>query len=404
MIHRFALPLPLLLTVAGALPAQSCPPLADDGLDVGCCTHPAPILPAFPALASHASFASQFNPSSCTQLAQCPLDVTVGTPTATSCDEFLISVSAINGADSIAGVMYAKYARTFTYESGQVWRFLLNGDLTFDSQSGTCPVPPCEPTYDVVHVVGSIDYYCGPLPSGQVEWRFRLDLTHHISCIHHGAARPDTSHPGTYYTLMAPTPATHGNAALYPSGPYWDESIRESDLVLQQCYGEHDAVVATVTDVAAYVCGNRTDQSLVVNSRCGPASTSLTTKPQNGCLAQGAGMGTFWLGLHGGVFGEFPQGLAVYSQVLLHDYETWQCNLKHNAGSDLISHGVTTYARETADPTPFGLFGLIIGPPAPDFGVMFDFADHVTVVPAGDQVVPAFGVPTRSDLVVNLTQ
>jgi hypothetical protein len=137
------------LVVSSAALGQCPGVFGDDGFDTGCCTAPAPNLPVFPSLTMAADWAEFMG---CGVQNQNTCLLVLGQPAMVFCDYALINVFvSFPGGETISGQLAAKFARTFKQlpnASGQVWRFLVNGDLTClpNGSTGygcTSPLPRC---------------------------------------------------------------------------------------------------------------------------------------------------------------------------------------------------------------------------------------------------------------------
>jgi hypothetical protein len=236
--------LPLLRAVAvGAILAaaavsQNCQ-VGDDGFSTGCCQPVQPNLPQFPPM-QMASVWGCINNCTPTQL---QAGVSLSAPQGFFCDYAVVTVTAtLSSGHTIAGPLLAKYARTWREMSPtgapfQVWRLLVNGDLSVTGPAiagAICPVPPCsQPPLNLpVHFEGHIDYACNPTTAAG--WSAAFSLSHWIGCISHapfstvplaGAA----GHPGTSYHLVGPAPFMFVPVAE-PQGPIVGEALRESRL------------------------------------------------------------------------------------------------------------------------------------------------------------------------------
>jgi hypothetical protein len=162
-----------------------CPP-SNDGFSAGaCCTPATPNFPIFPTMTLNGvgacirdcALESQFN------------TLTVLSPQQVLCDHWLIYLT-ITGPPSVAIVgnqfLVAKYARTWMEfpipgtPPIQVWRFLVNGDLTYSLTTASgigCPVPlSAAPPFNLpVHFVGNVDYAFNCATGA---WQVAYTLTH----------------------------------------------------------------------------------------------------------------------------------------------------------------------------------------------------------------------------------
>ncbi len=243
------------LVVSGGSQAQSCVS-TDDGFDLGCCTVAAPTIPPFPAKSLFATYGRLIG---CTPNTA-NVAVTLSPPSFLLCDFALVQVNAtfLGSNDTITGTLFAKYSRTWldsTTSSGitQIWRLLVNGDLTCTPGSATTPcassLPSCSfasPGYPV-HFDGHIDYQCDPNTAGNYFVSFSLN--HFQGCISHApwSCSPlsgITAHDHASYHLVGPAPFTFLSGAPAPSGAMFGDAVRASQLHLTpapavyQCYSE----------------------------------------------------------------------------------------------------------------------------------------------------------------------
>jgi hypothetical protein len=302
----------LLLSIAFAsastIPAQWCN-FGDDGFDQGCCTPANPILPPFPATTLQADWGILVG---CTQqVAIPPVTVQLGAPQFVLCDYALVSVFAqFPGGEWISGTLMAKYARTWHEinplgPGGQVWRFLVNGDLACQTIPGTgfCTtiLPRCAalnaPFPTIVHFDGHIDYACNLVnPPGGFNVSFSLN--HMQGCVTHAwwSQAPLTGVPGhveASYHLVGPAPFIFGNVGV-PQGPILSDSVRSSYLRFipnfqYACLGEAD--VANLSGSAALTTQSNAGCSCAVVDQCtnlpilcpAPACYEYQTLSGNAC-------------------------------------------------------------------------------------------------------------------------
>ena len=157
------------------------------------------------------------------------------------CDYALINVFvAFPGGETISGQLAAKFARTwkqFPSANGQVWRFLVNGDLTCLPNASTAygctsPLPRCAfPLPNApIHFDGHVDYCCDPATPGTMT--ASMSLSHFQGCISHApwSCKPIAGfvgHEESSYHLVGPAPFTFG-AGVEPQGPIYAGSVRAS--------------------------------------------------------------------------------------------------------------------------------------------------------------------------------
>jgi hypothetical protein len=225
------------LLVAAAAPAQFCL-FGDDGFDTGCCAAPAPNLPAFPPQSLMANYGIF---EGCGATFSSPTSVQLGAPQFVTCDLALINVSAQFGTQTINGLLVAKYVRTWMDVNpvifGQVWRFLVNGDLICQSNppATICStlLPRCSALMPPVpvHWDGHVDYVCDPLATSG--FRTVISLHHMQGCITHApwscvVVGSPADHVEASYHLVGPLPFTFGTGGAEPQGALVADSVRSA--------------------------------------------------------------------------------------------------------------------------------------------------------------------------------
>ncbi|MBK8975568.1 MAG: hypothetical protein IPM29_06555 [Planctomycetes bacterium] len=243
-----------LLALAGALlapatlaPAQGCG-FGDDGFaSVACCSPANPTLPNFPGFALSAQYACI---KDCSLEAQFPIRVQIQN-VPVLCDYAIIPITVLPGTTAspgFSGGLLAKYARTWLEPDAtgapgrQVWRFLVNGDLTPTGGAQPCPVPPL-PAGVLPNFHGHIDYACELNAAGQPFFSAALSLSFLPGCIEHTlfSCYPlfgPPAHNDRSYHIVAP-----GNFAFVPTpipaGPMLSESVRSARFApIYTCVGE----------------------------------------------------------------------------------------------------------------------------------------------------------------------
>jgi hypothetical protein len=227
----------LLISVGPAASGQCMLP-TDDGFDTGCCGPVAPVLPAFPPVTMSADYGALVG---CQQLFVVPpFQVQFGAPTFVLCDVALINVFIqLTPSDTISGFLVAKYSRTWgdlsTPVFGQVWRFLVNGDLTCASTNPITPcttvLPRCAALNPQVHFDGHIDYACDPfLPNS---YAVSFSLNHLQGCISHApwsciSLTGPGAHVEASYHIVGPAPFNFAATAPAPQGPLVGEAVRST--------------------------------------------------------------------------------------------------------------------------------------------------------------------------------
>jgi hypothetical protein len=168
-------------------------------------------------------------------------------PAKKSCDEwvFRFDTSSQNPAFAMdKQLLFGKYARTWKeFPNGpngpviQVWRFLVNGDLTYSfppvDPEGVAPpgVVPLSalPPYDLpVHFVGNVDYARNCITG---EWEVAYTLTHFCPLEMHGPGSqqplPVSTWPKRTYHFVGPRNFTFSDGAV-PTGITVGQSWRNS--------------------------------------------------------------------------------------------------------------------------------------------------------------------------------
>lgn len=132
------------------------------------------------------------------------------------CGEQLMRLDVLSGSNALLwrGTMRLMYSRTWVAVdtnglSFQVWRFLVNGDLTNYPAAGAapCPVPACAASFgNRTRFTGYLDYTqdCST-PGGPSQ--FAWMLTHACDAIDHhaGFQRAGVFHPDRSYTFVGPS-------------------------------------------------------------------------------------------------------------------------------------------------------------------------------------------------------
>lgn len=125
-----------------------------------------PALPGFPEINQAAAYACMdgcaTNPVTTT------VNLRITAPQLVSCDVFAATAGISALGQIMTGPLTAKYARTWRLalpdfagasdQVGQVWRFLVNADLTANTVLTSCPIPTCVTLGLPIHFVGHIDW------------------------------------------------------------------------------------------------------------------------------------------------------------------------------------------------------------------------------------------------------
>jgi len=256
-----------LLALTTALPGQ--PGIGgwfgDDGLNAGCCVPVATTnLPSFPSFQQDGRAACFLN---CNLESDDPVVVTMNhLPIA--CDYALIFVTispSSTTAPGWTGTLLAKYSRTWTEPSPfgierQVWRFLVNGELTPTSGNVPCPLPPH--ANDPSHFQGHVDYACDfdPTNPNVPIFRMAMSLSHLPGCISHhplsGHPLPGTlSHPDRSYHVVSPGASWTWAPVPIPVGPLAGEAARSNGPIFgYQCLGEGNPIVMGALTLTGFNC------------------------------------------------------------------------------------------------------------------------------------------------------
>lgn len=207
----------LLFLVLSVLPlAAQC--MGDDGCNLpgACCVPVFPATPSFPAASITTDGASFFN---CAVLSTWTNTILLSAPTQIFADLWVANITIVSAqTPTNTALLVMKYARTWwepTASGGsrQVWRFLVNCDLTYALPGPTpSPAPSCIGAGLPVHFIGSVDY---SVNCSTGVWRTLINLTHHCGTYMHGAGsqRPLGSpfdHPDYAYAFVGPAPFTFG--------------------------------------------------------------------------------------------------------------------------------------------------------------------------------------------------
>jgi hypothetical protein len=332
--------------------------LGDDGFDTTCCTAPTPLLPAFNAVTVMSEYGA---------LMQCqptfvipPFPVTFSAPWMVQCDYALINVNANLGPVTLQGTLLAKYARTWTdFNSpvlGQVWRFLVNGDLGWTSGTPVTPcttiLPRCAAINPTIHFDGHIDYHCDLFNPNQFTLSFSLN--HMQGCITHAGwscmpLGPVVNHDEVSYHIVGPAPFTFGTNFPAPQGAITGEAVRTSYLRLQggfQYWCTSEAKTANIPGNGFILTQQTPHCNCAVIDQCS-SSPLLCLNPPGGCYAQQTIFGTTCCPLPTNTFQGFPIGGTPVNQTgfLSQTVGSWGQGPGYPYNGNLsIYFGVLTYA------------------------------------------------------------
>ncbi len=326
-----ALVVSLLLFTSPAI-AQCVP--GGDGFDTGCCSPVAPVLPAMVQTGFYGIYAMidgcgnvQFQSQVC---------MVVSPPNYLPlCDYATFNVLLLSPLFTCNGVLLGKYSRTWREVSptgvpGQVWRFLLNGDLVLNliTGSGGLVPPIAEPPYSQpVHFTGFIDYECNAALTPIAA----LSLSHWPGVLQHSpfstnavsslAAGTTTWHivaPGNF--SFAPTTTSE------PQGPVIGDSSRHSSLswspFIYNCFGDTPVATGSLTTnfnncMLPFGPGAGAFKHQVLNTvDCCSSPSPIGSVPLNGTPIP-TGLVALPLGAWNGTFFPYNRSLTVYFGVAI---------------------------------------------------------------------------------------
>jgi hypothetical protein len=351
----------LVLAITGPGFGQCFP--GDDGFDTGCCAPVAPNLPAFPPLTVTSEYGALLGCHPTFVVA--PFPVQLSAPTFVLCDIALINVNAqITASENVSGMLIAKYSRTWMdYSSpiaGQVWRFLVNGDLTCSSSNPITPcgtiLPRCAALGNPVHFDGHIDYSCDPLNYPNKVASFSLN--HIQGCISHApwSAVPlagTVGHNEVSYHIVGPAPFSFGTGFAAPQGLMAGEAVRSSYLRLiggfvYQCGSE--AKEANIPGTGFILTATPTHCGCPAAPAC-PGVPVLCTTPPGGCFAEQTIQGLTCCPTPSNPYAGFPLGGTPISNTgfLSQTIGTWGSGAGYPYGGNLtIYFGVMGYTDPCA--------------------------------------------------------
>jgi hypothetical protein len=416
------------MAFAGVLPCpgQGCS-LGDDGFDAGCCNFAPSVLPNLPPVSMLANWAELVG---CGAQNQTLVQVSLTAPVYPYCDYAVINAFVqFPSGETMSGLLAAKYARTFLQipaPTGQIWRFLINGDFTCNPAPGTnpcaTPLPRCAfIAGQQVHFEGHVDYYCD-MTSSSGAVTASLSLSHHQGCFTHAPwscmpnSHPIFGHQEASWHLVGPAPFTF-SPAFAPQGPLVADAVRTSVLRLNPFFyacmsetkvgpfgaftpGAVSCLCATVdacttnpvncsTATACYV-----DQSISYMTCCpsGASFGPFSTVPIGGTPLAATGMVALKLGVWGAL-PQYPSGVALTHYIGVMTYSLPAgCGPQPNWGIH-VAVGVAT-SNFLAMPYTQAIACL---PPAPP---STSFIDLQNVLPLNSSVlVPGYGCFAAADVV-----
>jgi hypothetical protein len=356
--RRVLLPLFLGLVLAFPTPAPAqCFAAVDDGFDTGCCGPVAPNLPVFPSILTTGDYGALLG---CHQTFVIPpFPVFFSAPQFITCDYALINVFVqLTSSETVQGFLAAKYVRTWADFStpvlGQVYRFLVNGDLSCTSTNTITPcttiLPRCAALNLPVHFDGHIDYACDfTVPGGAVTCSYSLN--HIQGCITHASwsAVPLGGIPGhdeMSYHIVGPAPFTFNPAPL-PQGSMTSESVRSSYLRMiggfqYQCRAE--ARVPNIAGANVLITQTPLTCGCAVIDQC--TSAPACPAPVLGCYAEQFIQGLVCCPTPGNTFQGFPLGGTPIANTgfRAQSLGSWSGGFLYPANASLsIYWGVMTY-------------------------------------------------------------
>lgn len=318
----------LLLAAALAACALTPPVLAQgfcpgpDGFSVAgaCCTPVVPTLPIFPAI----TLPSQGNCiTDCISGTPFNVNITLSGPAPVFCDTYLMGISIAGTVNVGPSLMLLKYARTWD-EVGtpgtiqQVWRFLINGDLTYNGPFTTpCPVPKIAAAGLPVHYVGHVDY-ARDCSTGA--WSAAISLVHLCGDFMHAPWSPQqmtNPNPNIVYAFVGPTPFAWG-PVIPPQGALLGDAVRATSYsflppTMWQCLSEDGVVGGNLVNAAPYCpCATNPPGAMMWTSQqlnffysgCSPVAASF--QGLNFPPLAPTGMAAIPLGTWGLAPGSFP--------------------------------------------------------------------------------------------------
>jgi hypothetical protein len=253
IVRWFCIACCLLLAVSAPAAAQCFMPDNLEGPVGSCCTPTQANLPAFPALFTDAlDICWQACGVSQTQVLAAEWTAPQLVTTPPTCTYYKAKLTLRDSALSVVwtGPMRLAYSRTWielgtTGTTYQVWRFLVNGDLSVLPAAGAppCPVPPCAPAFgNRVRFSGYIDY---ALDCGTGAFEYAWMLNHDCDRLDHASGFPRSGnfHPDRSYTFVGPAAFfTASTAVPVEAGVSTFEAVRRLDLpvpgTMGLCYFE----------------------------------------------------------------------------------------------------------------------------------------------------------------------
>lgn len=322
----------LLLAIAPFATAQS-PCFQDDGYNLpgACCVTPQINLPQFPGFTNLPTDAACFTNCMPTQIFN--EKITLTPPGQIFCDVYVLNVSFTGLVNIAPSLVIMKYARTWEeidptgVNHRQVWRFLVNGDLSYiinTASTTPCPVPKTAMAGMPVHFIGSIDY-ARNCQNGQFSVAY--NFTHLCGDFMHSTLSPNpifpNPNPDHMYSFVGPSPFVFAPAAI-PAGAVIADSTRSVNWnftvnpLQWDCKTEVPIMNGQLQTVNQYcACFDPTNpwinawsqQQLVFSYGCAGAINLFTLIPWAPLLP--TGLSTFSIGRYVGPPAQYPSGEAL---------------------------------------------------------------------------------------------
>ncbi|MCA9321213.1 MAG: hypothetical protein KDB53_10790 [Planctomycetes bacterium] len=419
--------------------------IGDDGFSVPCCTTATLSLPAFQAVTVGGVY---FCVKKCTSTTEHMVSVSISAPATfagAACDEFQSGMTITSTGPSgvptfVIAFLQMKYSRTWIETDSlaqvrQVWRFLINGRLTFFGSDPTpCPLPPCIPSTGSPWFHGFIDYISEDLvvnaagghgvqegsSSGGSDC-VALSLSHFNGCMAHfndpsfnSQAMPPgpNRHDDFSYHLVAPTPFTVGTKVIpLPAGGVPAIALTGLDAVRSS-----RSILAPMCLAESPLLSNSSVLSFShQDCFCIPPATGvlpliyhMVLFGMDSCNAGNqfaaipnipnfppTGFAQEFLGQWALPAGSFPETRLLWANGAIVDYPDDGCGTSVQPGGHL-THGVdTVYPPQTTTINLFTAPGTLTK--------MVDFCNSL-VVPSGTMIqLPQVGSSSRSALVWQLS-
>lgn len=308
--------------------AQITPCYQPDGYSLpgACCATPQVNLPQFPAFFNIPTDAACFT-DCIPQTFQEKL--TIQAPSQLFCDIYITNVSLTGPATIAPSLLVMKYTRTWEeidpVSHRQIWRFLVNGDLSYlitTASTSPCPIPATAMAGMPVHFIGSVDY---ARDCNTGNWSIAYNITHLCGdFMHNGlSANPITPNPNPnhMYTFAGPAPFVFAPGPI-PAGNVIADAVRSVNWnftvspLQWDCKTDVPVFQGQLSNVLQYcacaIVGNPfipawTQQKLTFNyQNCTGAIDTWSDIPWAPLLP--TGLSVFSIGRYVGPFGTYPSG------------------------------------------------------------------------------------------------